>query len=53
MDFGFISVYVDDFVEKLGAEPICMLHQFHFGIFGDKMKEIMEVYKYEWTDEQL
>lgn len=40
-------------LKNLAPEPICMLHQFHFGIFGDKMKEIMEVYKYEWTDEQL
>ncbi len=30
-----------------------MLHQFHFGIFDDQMKKIMEVYTYEWTDEQL
>lgn len=41
------------YVDKLGAEPICMLHQFHFGIFDDQMKNIMEVYTYEWTDEQL
>lgn len=40
-------------IANLGAEPICMLHQFHFGIFEDKMKKIMEVYTYEWTDEQL
>ena len=32
---------------------VCMLHQFHFGIFDDQMKNIMEVYTYEWTDEQL
>ena len=55
VQFGFAAdeKLLQHYVEKLGAEPICMLHQFHFGIFGDKMKEIMEVYKYEWTDEQL
>lgn len=53
--FGFAAdqELLEHYVKNLGAEPICMLHQFHFGIFEDKMKKIMEVYTYEWTDEQL
>ena len=53
--FGFAAdeKLLQHYVEKLGAEAICMLHQFHFGIFDDQMKNIMEVYTYEWTDEQL
>ena len=53
--FGFAAdeKLLQHYVETLGAEAICMLHQFHFGIFDDQMKNIMEVYTYEWTDEQL
>ena len=52
-DFAADEKLLEHYVKELGAEPICMLHQFHFGIFEDKMKKIMEVYTYEWTDEQL
>ena len=53
--FGFAAdeKVLQHYIAKLGAEAICMLHQFHFGIFDDQMKNIMEVYTYEWTDEQL
>ena len=53
--FGFVAdeELLEHYVKDLGAEPICMLHPFHFGIFDDEMKKIMEVYTYEWTDEQL
>lgn len=53
--FGFAAdeKLMQHYVKKLGAEPICMLHQFHFGIYGDQMKKLMEVYTYEWTDEEL
>ena len=53
--FGFAAdeYLLKHYVEELGAEPLRMLHPFHFGIFGDKMKKIMEVYEYEWTDEQI
>ena len=53
--FGFAAdeELLEHYVKDLGAEPICMLHPFHFGIFDDEMKKIMEVYTYEWTDEQL
>ncbi|MBQ3721339.1 MAG: hypothetical protein IJM92_00825 [Fibrobacter sp.] len=44
--FGFAASekLLGHYVEKLGAVPICMLHQFHFGIFSEQMKNIMEVY---------
>ena len=41
------------YVSKLGAEPIRILHPLHFGIWGDSMNKIMEVYTYDWTDEEL
>ena len=53
--FGFAASekLLGHYVEKLGAIPICMLHQFHFGIFSEQMKNIMEVYTYDWTDEEI
>lgn len=53
--YGFAAneKLLQHYIEKLGAEPICMLHQFHFGIFSDQMNKIMEVYTYGWTDEEL
>lgn len=53
--FGFatnIELY-NHYVQKLDATEIGILHPFHFGIFAQEMKKIMEVYTYEWTNEEL
>lgn len=39
--------------DGLNTVPVCMLHPYHFCIFEEKMKKVMEVYNYEWTDEEL
>lgn len=44
---------LNHYADKLGATPIGILHPYHFGIFSEQMKNITEVYTYDWTDEQL
>lgn len=53
--FGFAAdqELLTHYCEKLGAVPVCMLHPYHFCIFEEEMKKVMEVYNYEWTDEEL
>ncbi len=38
------------YVQAFHAEPICILHPYHFLIDGDHAKELMEVYHYEWNE---
>lgn len=53
--FGFAAdkALLAHYIEKLNATEIGILHPFHFGIFTDEMKSIMEVYTYDRTDEEL
>ena len=49
MDKDILNHYVDAF----GAIVIGIMHPFHFVIEEESAKKIMEVYKYEWSDEEL
>lgn len=44
---------LEHYVDRFGAIPIGVLHQFHFIIDGEHARAIREEYTYEWTDEQL
>ena len=39
---------LEHYVEKLHAEPLCMLHQYQFFIDEIHAQELLEVYNYEW-----
>lgn len=41
------------YVDKLGATPLRMLHPNHFAVDSKSAKRIMEVYDYEYTDEEV
>ena len=41
------------YVEKLGATPLRILHPYHFAVNSITAKHIMEVYDYEYTDEEV
>lgn len=53
--YGFAAneKLLQHYIEVLGAIEIRMLHEFHFGIFEEEMKKIMEVYEYDWTDDEI
>lgn len=41
------------YVEVFHGEVIAILHPYQFAIDEDEAKTIMEVYDYEWTDEEI
>ena len=41
------------YVAKLNAEVIAMLHPYQFAVDEESAKQIMEVYDYVWTDEEI
>ena len=49
MDKDILQHYVDMF----DAIVVGIMHPFHFVIEEESAKKIMEVYKYEWSDEEL
>ena len=49
MDSEILEHYKKDF----GAIPIGIIHPYHFSIEEVSAKKIMEVYKYEWSDDEL
>ncbi len=53
--FGFAAneKLLQHYVGKLGATEIRMLHKYHFGIFEEESRELMEVYRYDWTDDEI
>lgn len=62
MDFGFDGLMygfaanqelLKHYMKVFNAEFIGMLHPYQFAIDEDNAKEIVEVYDYEWTDEQI
>ena len=46
---------LEHYVDKLNAEilPVIDSHPYHFAISEKYAKQIMEVYNYEWTDEEI
>ena len=62
IDFGFDGYMhgfaaneelLKHYVEKLNGEVIAMLHPYQFAIDEANAKQIMEVYDYVWTDEEI
>lgn len=62
MEFGFDGLMygfaanqelLEHYMEVFNAEFIGILHPYQFAIDEDNAKEIVEVYDYEWTDEQI
>lgn len=53
--YGFAAneTLLKHYVEKMGGEAICILHPYHFAINESNAHDIMEVYDYEWTDEEI
>lgn len=53
--YGFAAnnQVMEHYLDKLGAQPIRMLHQYHFAIFENEMQEILNTYTYELTDEEI
>ena len=53
--YGFTSNedLLKHYVEVFNGEVIAMLHPYQFAIDEDAAKTIMEVYDYEWTDEEI
>ena len=49
MDKDILQHYIDTF----GAMVIGILHPFHFTIEEESAKKIMEIYKYEWSNEEF
>lgn len=41
------------YVTVLDAKAICRLHKYHFIVIDDAVNRIVEVYNYDWTDEEL
>ena len=41
------------YVEKLGATPLGLLHPYHFAVDSITAERIMEVYDYEYTEEEI
>ena len=44
---------LEHYCKVFNAEHIGILHPFQFAIDEENAKKIMEVYDYEWTDEQI
>lgn len=62
VDFGFDGYMygfaaneklLEHYVEQLHGEVIGVLHPYQFAVDGINSRKIMEVYDYEWTDEEV
>ena len=62
IDYGFNGYFhgfaaneklLTHYVEKLGATPLCLLHPYHFAVDSVTAEQIVEVYDYEYTDEEI
>lgn len=53
--YGFAAnkKLLDHYVEKFNGEVIGVLHPYQFAIDEVNAKKIMEVYDYDWTDEEI
>ena len=53
--YGFAAneKLLNHYVEKLKGEVIAILHPYQFAVDEKNSKEIMEVYRFEWTDEEI
>ena len=53
--YGFAAnkELLDHYVETFNGEAIGMLHPYQFAIDETNAKKIMEVYDYDWTDEEV
>ena len=40
-------------MDVFNGEVIAVLHPYQFAIDGEAARTIMEVYDYEWTDEEI
>ena len=62
IDYGFAGLIygfaankelLEHYIEVFNGEFIGMLHPYQFAIDEKNAQKIMEVYDYEWTDEQI
>ena len=44
---------VEHYVETFGAMHVGILHPYQIIIDGETSRELMEVYTYEWTDDEI
>ena len=53
--YGFAAnkELLNHYVDTFQAEVIGVLHPYQFAIDGETARSIMEVYDYEWTDEEI
>ncbi|MCM1044199.1 MAG: hypothetical protein NC417_01705 [Candidatus Gastranaerophilales bacterium] len=53
--YGFAAdkKLLEHYVNTFHGEVIAILHPYQFAIDEQAAKEIMEVYDYEWTDEEI
>ena len=53
--YGFVAdkELLEHYVKTFHGEIIAILHPYQFAIDEQVAKEIMEVYDYEWTDEEI
>lgn len=53
--YGFAAndSLMQHYINTFHGEKIGILHPYHFAIDGKNAKSIMEVYDYEWVDEEL
>ena len=48
-----MALLLDHYVETFNGEVIGVLHPYQFAIDEVNAKKIMEVYDYDWTDEEI
>lgn len=53
--YGFAAnkELLDHYIKVFNGEHIAMLHPYHFAIDEQNARKIMEVYDYEWTDDEI
>lgn len=53
--YGFVADkhFLGHYVKTFNCEYIGVLHPYQFAIDGVNVTKIMEVYDYEWTDEEI
>lgn len=53
--YGFAAnqKLLEHYIDVFNGEVIAMLHPYQFAIDEDSARKIMEVYDYEWTDEEI
>ena len=53
--YGFAAnrKLLEHYMKVFNAQYIGMFHEYHFAIVEDDSRKIVEVYDYEWTDEQI